>query len=68
MRISPWRCRCGLEIVEPVLSQAPRRWAGTSTSKTYAAGSTDLSAGENFALALLVPLIKRSGVMMLKRI
>ncbi|KAA0995448.1 hypothetical protein FQ192_10405 [Pseudomonas sp. ANT_J12] len=42
--------------------------SGTSVSKTYVAGSTDFSAGENFALALLVPWTKRSGVMMLKRV
>lgn len=51
-----------------VLSKTVSAQSGTSTSKTYAAGSTDLSAGENFALALLVPWTKRSGVMMLKRI
>lgn len=42
--------------------------SGTSVSKTYVAGSADQSAGVNFALALLSPWIKRSGVMMLKRI
>lgn len=42
--------------------------SGTSVSKTYVAGSADQSAGVNFALALLAPWIKRSGVMMLKRI
>jgi hypothetical protein len=51
-----------------VLSKTVSAQSGTSTSKTYVAGSTDLSAGENFALALLVPWTKRSGVMMLKRI
>lgn len=51
-----------------VLSKTVSAQSGTSTSNTYAAGSTDLSAGENFALALLVPWTKRSGVMMLKRI
>ena len=51
-----------------VLSKTVSAQSGTSTSKTYAPGSTDLSAGENFALALLVPWTKRSGVMMLKRI
>ena len=51
-----------------VLSKTVSAQSGTSTSKTYAAGSKDLSAGENFALALLVPWTKRSGVMMLKRI
>jgi len=42
--------------------------AGTSTSKTYVAGSTDLTQGENFALALLEPWVKRPGVFMLKRV
>lgn len=51
-----------------VLSKTVSATSGTSVSKTYAEGSTDLSAGENFALALLVPWAKRSGVMMLKRI
>ncbi|QKZ05830.1 hypothetical protein [Pseudomonas eucalypticola] len=41
--------------------------AGTSVSKTYVAGSTDLTQGENFALALLVPWIKRPSTFMLKR-
>ena len=51
-----------------VLSKTVSAQSGTSVSKTYAAGSADLSVGENFALALLTPWIKRSGVMMLKRI
>ena len=51
-----------------VLSKTVSATSGTSVSKTYAEGSTDLSAGENFALALLAPWTKRSGVMMLKRI
>lgn len=51
-----------------VLSKTVSATSGTSVSKTYAEGSADLSAGENFALALLAPWIKRSGVMMLKRI
>jgi hypothetical protein len=51
-----------------VLSKTVSAQSGTSVSKTYASGSTDLSAGENFALALVAPWIKRSGVMMLKRI
>lgn len=51
-----------------VLSKTVSATSGTSVSKTYATGSTDLSAGENFALALLAPWTKRSGVMMLKRI
>ena len=52
------------EVQSKTVSAQP----GTSVSKTYVSGSTDLSAGENFALALLDPWIKRSGVMMLKRI
>ena len=51
-----------------VLSKMVSAQSGTSVSKTYAAGSTDLSAGENFAIALLAPWIKRSGTIMLKRI
>ena len=51
-----------------VLSKTVSAQSGTSVSKTYASGSTDLSAGENFALGLLDPWIKRSGLMMLKRI
>ncbi len=42
--------------------------AGTSVSKTYVAGSTDLTQGENFALVLLEPWIKRPGVFMLKKV
>jgi len=51
-----------------VLSKTVSAQSGTSVSKTYAEGSTDLSAGENFALALLAPWIKRSGTIMLKRV
>lgn len=51
-----------------VLSKTVSAQTGTSVSKTYAAGSTDLSAGENFALALLAPWLRRSNVFMLKRI
>lgn len=51
-----------------VQSKTVSAQSGTSVSKTYVAGSTDQSAGVNFALALLEPWIKRSGVMMLKRI
>jgi len=50
-----------------VQSKTVSAQSGTSVSKTYVAGSTDQSAGVNFALALLDPWIKRSGVMMLKR-
>ncbi|MCS5516568.1 hypothetical protein NWF32_21170 [Pseudomonas qingdaonensis] len=42
--------------------------AGTSTSKTYVAGSVDRSTGENFALDLIAPWTRRSGNVMLKRI
>ncbi|MBV4552278.1 hypothetical protein [Pseudomonas marvdashtae] len=51
-----------------VQSKTVSAQSGTSVSKTYVAGSTDQSAGVNFAMALLAPWIKRSGVMMLKRI
>lgn len=51
-----------------VLSKTVSAQSGTSVSKTYAEGSTDLSGGENFALALLAPWIKRSGTIMLKRV
>lgn len=41
---------------------------GVSVSKTFSATAQNLSAGEVFALALIKPwLVKRSGVMMLKR-
>ena len=50
-----------------VQSQTVSAQSGTSVSKTYVAGSDDQSAAVNFALALLEPWIKRSGVMMLKR-
>jgi hypothetical protein len=51
-----------------VLSKTVSAQSGTSVSKTYAEGSTDLSAGENFALALLAPWIKRPGTILLKRV
>jgi hypothetical protein len=51
-----------------VRSKTVSAQSGTSVSKTYAEGSTDLSAGENFALALLAPWVKRSGMIMLKRV
>jgi hypothetical protein len=51
-----------------VLSKTVSAQSGTSVSKTYAEGSTDLSASENFALALLAPWVKRSGTIMLKRV
>ncbi len=51
-----------------VQSKTVSAQSGTSVSKTYVAGSTDQTAGVNFALALLDPWIKRSGVMMLRRI
>ncbi|AEA70182.1 Conserved hypothetical protein [Pseudomonas brassicacearum subsp. brassicacearum NFM421] len=50
-----------------VQSKTVSAQSGTSVSKTYVTGSTDQSAGVNFAMALLAPWIKRSGVMMLKR-
>ena len=51
-----------------VVSSTVSAQSGTSVSKTYAAGSTELTLGENFALALLSPWTKRSGTIMLKRI
>ncbi|WP_027907687.1 hypothetical protein [Pseudomonas taiwanensis] len=51
-----------------VQSKTVSAQAGTSTSKTYVAGSVDRSAGENFALDLIDPWIRRSGTVMLKRI
>lgn len=51
-----------------VLSKTVSAQSGTSVSKTYAEGSTDQSAGENFALALLAPWVKRSSTIMLKRV
>lgn len=51
-----------------VQSKTVSAQAGTSTSKTYVAGSVDRSAGENFALDLIAPWIRRSGTVMLKRI
>jgi hypothetical protein len=51
-----------------VVSSTVSAQSGTSVSKTFAAGSTELTQGENFALALLSPWIKRSGTIMLKRI
>lgn len=41
---------------------------GTSTSKTYVAGSVDRTTGENFALDLIAPWARRSGTVMLKRV
>lgn len=51
-----------------VQSKTVSAQAGTSTSKTYVAGSVDRSTGENFALDLIAPWIRRSGTVMLKRV
>ncbi|MGN8247691.1 hypothetical protein [Pseudomonas sp. SMV7] len=51
-----------------VQSKTVSAQAGTSTSKTYVAGSVDRSAGENFALDLIAPWIRRTGTVMLKRV
>ncbi|TES59143.1 hypothetical protein E2N91_11135 [Pseudomonas syringae pv. tomato] len=51
-----------------VQSKTVSAQSGTSVSKTYVAGSSDMSQCENFAIALLAPWIKRSGTIMLKRI
>ncbi|WP_422419143.1 hypothetical protein [Pseudomonas sp. GZD-222] len=51
-----------------VLSKTVSAQAGTSTSKTYAEGSVELSAAENFALDLIAPWVRRSGTVLLKRV
>ncbi|MNJ35143.1 hypothetical protein D3C77_298720 [compost metagenome] len=51
-----------------VLSKTVSAQSGTSTSKTYAEGSVELSAAENFALDLIAPWVRRSGTVMLKRV
>lgn len=51
-----------------VQSKTVSAQAGTSTSKTYVAGSVDRSTGENFALDLIAPWTHRAGTVMLKRI
>lgn len=51
-----------------VQSKTVSAQAGTSTSKTYVAGSVDRTSGENFALDLIAPWIRRPGTMMLKRV
>lgn len=51
-----------------VQSKTVSAQAGTSTSKTYFAGSVDRSTGENFALDLIAPWTRRAGTVMLKRI
>ncbi|WP_136477257.1 hypothetical protein [Pseudomonas sp. DG56-2] len=51
-----------------VLSKTVSAQSGTSTSKTYAEGSVELSAAENFALDLIAPWVRRSGTVLLKRV
>ena len=51
-----------------VQSKTVSAQSGTSTSKTYVAGSVDRTTGENFALDLIAPWTRRSGTVMLKRI
>lgn len=51
-----------------VQSKTVSAQAGTSTSKTYVAGSVDRSTGENFALDLIAPWTRRAGTVMLKRL
>ncbi|WP_342649094.1 hypothetical protein [Pseudomonas sp. REB1044] len=51
-----------------VQSKSVSAQAGTSTSKTYVAGSVERSSGENFALDLIAPWTRRPGTVMLKRI
>lgn len=54
----------GREVASTTVSAQP----GTSSSKTFVAGSKAITAGESFALALLAPWTKRPGTMMLRRI
>lgn len=51
-----------------VQSKSVSAQSGTSTSKTYVAGSVDRSSGENFALDLIAPWARRCGTVMLKRV
>lgn len=51
-----------------VQSKTVSAQAGTSTSKTYVAGSVDRSTGENFALDLIAPWTRRAGTVMLLRV
>ncbi len=51
-----------------VQSKTVSAQSGTSVSKTYVAGSSDLSGAENYALALIAPWTRRSGTVMLKRV
>lgn len=51
-----------------VQSKTVSAQSGTSVSKTYVAGTKDVSQGETFALALLAPWIKRSGTFTLRKV
>lgn len=51
-----------------VQSKSVSAQSGTSTSKTYVAGSVERSSGENFALDLIAPWARRCGTVMLKRV
>jgi hypothetical protein len=52
------------EVTSTEVSAQP----GTFVKKSFAAGSKELTTGENFALALIDPWTRRSGVFMLQRI
>ncbi len=56
------------DTVREVQSKTVSAQSGTSVSKTYAAGSTDRSTAENFALDLIAPWTRRQGTVMLKRV
>ncbi|MGJ7474476.1 hypothetical protein ACSFEV_11895 [Pseudomonas fulva] len=51
-----------------VQSKTVSAQSGTSTSKTYAAGSVARSSAENYALDLIAPWTRRQGTVMLKRV
>ncbi len=51
------------EVVSTSVTAGP-----VTTAKTFAKGSKQTTAGESFALALLAPWTRRSGIMMLKRV
>lgn len=53
---------------QEVASKTVSAQTGTSVSKTYVAGSVELSQSERFAIALLKPWTVRARVFMLSRI
>ena len=50
------------------VSETVSATSGTSVSETFVHGSVARSEGENFALDLIHPWVKRPGVFMLKRV